>query len=126
LGGKRKFNGIWVLIMTQQIDIFTKFYNSLEKIHSIMDVRLENDLHLDYFFKKNVFVPVFFNSDYENNKVEHTEIILRHTSGIFLYINKKEDLKVFKIIYKPDQLEEVKFFINSLKKLKNGNNNART
>jgi hypothetical protein len=112
--------------MTQQIDIFTKFYNSLEKIHSIMDVRLENDLHLDYFFKKNVFVPVFFNSDYENNKVEHTEIILRHTSGIFLYINKKEDLKVFKIIYKPDQLEEVKFFINSLKKLKNGNNNART
>ncbi len=126
MGGKRKFNGIWVLIMTQQIDIFTKFYNSLEKIHSIMDVRLENDLHLDYFFKKNVFVPVFFNSDYENNKVEHTEIILRHTSGIFLYINKKEDLKVFKIIYKPDQLEEVKFFINSLKKLKNGNNNART
>lgn len=112
--------------MTQQIDIFIKFYNSLENIHSIMDVRLENDLHLDYFSKKNVFVPVFFNSDYENNKVEHTEIIIRHISGIFIYINKKEDPKIFKIIYQPSQLEEVKFFINNLKKLKNGNNNSRT
>jgi hypothetical protein len=112
--------------MTQQIDIFTKFYNSLEKIHSIMDIKLENDINLDYFSKKNVFVPVFFDSEYDNNKVEHTEMIIRHTSGIFLYINKKEEVKVFKIIYKPDQLEEVKFFINNLKKLKNGNNNTRT
>ncbi len=91
-----------------------------------MDVTLENDLHLDYFSKKNVFVPVFFNSDYENNKFEHIEIIVRHTSGIFIYVNKKEDKKLFKIIYKPDQLEEVKFFINGLKKLRNGNNNSRT
>jgi hypothetical protein len=112
--------------MTYEVNIFTKFYNSLENIHSIMDVTLENDLFLDYFSKKTVFVPVFFNTIYENNKVEHSEIIVRHTSGIFIYVNKKEDEKVFKIIYKPDQLEEVKFFINNLKKLKNGNNNSRT
>lgn len=117
---------ICILIMTQEIDIFSKFYNSLEKIHSIMDVKLENEISLDYFSKKNVFVPVFFNSDYENNKLNHTEMIIKHTSGIFIYLNKKEEQKVFKIIYKPDQIEEVKFFINNLKKLKNGNNDSRT
>lgn len=112
--------------MTQQIDVFIKFYNSLENIHSIMDVRLENDLHLDYFSKKNVFVPVFYESIYTDNRVLHSEIIYKHTSGIFIYLNKKVEPTIFKIIYKTDQLEEVKFFINSLKKLKNGNNNART
>ena len=112
--------------MTQDIDIFTKFYNSLENIHSIMDVRLENDLHLDYFSKKNVFVPLFYESIYSNNKVIHSEIIFRHGSGIFIYLNKKVEPTIFKIIYKPEQIEEVKFFINNLKKLKNGNNDSRT
>jgi hypothetical protein len=106
---------------------FENFYNSLGKIHSIMNVPLENDVVIDYILnKKETFVPKFFDSDYENNKVIHNEIITRHVSGFYLYFNKKQEKKVFKIIYEADKLEEVKFFINNLKKLKNGNNNTRT
>jgi hypothetical protein len=126
MGRKRRTNRVCILIMTQQTDIFTKFYNSLENIHSIMDIKLENDLYLDYFSKKNVFFPVFYESIYTDNKVLHSEIIYKHTSGIFIYLNKKVEPTIFKIIYKTDQLEEVKFFINNLKKLKNGNNSTRT
>ena len=101
---------------------FENFYNSLGKIHSIMNVPLENDVVIDYILnKKETFVPKFFDSDYENNKVIHNEIITRHVSGFYLYFNKKQEKKVFKIIYEADKLEEVKFFINNLKKLKNGN-----
>ena len=48
---------------------FENFYNSLDKIHSIMNVPLENDVVIDYILnKKETFVPKFFDSDYENNK----------------------------------------------------------
>jgi hypothetical protein len=98
---------------------FDKFYNSLDKLHSIMNVPLENDYIIDYILnKKETFVPKFFESDYENKKVTHNEIILKHLSGFYIYINKKEVSKTYRIIYEASQIEEVKFFINSLKRIK--------
>ena len=103
---------------------FSKFYDSLDGIHSIMDVDFEvinltpvNLLNNEKF--ENKYVPIYLESIY-GKEIYHNDGIFKHSSGFYIYlsrIDKELDFKI-KIIYKIEQYEQIKIFINGLKKMK--------
>jgi hypothetical protein len=88
-----------------------------------MDVMFEvneltpaNLLNNDKFDGK--YEPVFLLSDYDK-EIRHRECIFKHSSGFYLYLSRFETETTFKIklIYKSENYEQIKIFINGLKKL---------
>lgn len=64
-----------------------------------------------------------------NGELRYLDCILKNKSNIYLYLSKKDLSELSyksKIYFTPNKLDEVKFFIKTLLKLKveNGNNNC--
>lgn len=59
-------------------------------------------------------------SVYENSKVIHNRIVFITPSKFYLYMERRGESDTYNktIIYSANQIEEVKIFINSLKKIK--------
>jgi hypothetical protein len=105
-------------------DIFEKFYNNLnDGVYSVMDISVEvltpTDLMSEETFAKN-YETIYLNSVYVENTLKHNQGIFKHPSGFYLCLSRKGVTNVFtlKVIYKFKQYEEVKVFINALKKIK--------
>lgn len=106
------------------ITYFNKFYNSLDGVYSIMDIEFPikiltpaNLLNNEKYEDK--YDPVFLDSTY-NKDIYHKEGIFKHSNGFFIHLVRNTDNNEFKIriVYKPKQYEEIKIFINNLKKIK--------
>lgn len=102
---------------------FKKFYNSLQDIMSVMEVesisgKLTPADILSEKFKKS-YNLIFLNSS-SDDKIKHHEAIFQYVTGFYIYLYKPENEDSFKlkIIYKPQHYEEIKLYINGLKKLK--------
>ena len=104
-----------------------KFLNRLKDIHSIVDF----DSDVEKFTPVNIltnekfetkYTPVYLNSVFSKD-IQHIDGIFQHTSGFYIYLcrDSVEEKFRLKIIYKTEQYEEVKLYINTLKKIiKNG------
>jgi len=56
----------------------------------------------------------------------YTDAILKNKSGIFVYLSRKDGMETFyqiKVYFEPDKIEETKFFIKNLLKLKESDGN---
>ena len=105
-------------------NIFNKFYDSLtDGIYSIMEIDSEvltpSMLMDDERFSKN-YTPIYLTTKYVENRISHYEGAFRHPSGFCICLSRKGASEVFnlKVVYKIKQYEEVKVFINGLKKIK--------
>lgn len=103
---------------------FDKFYDGLDGVYSIMNIEFPieiltpvNLLNNEKYEEK--YEPIFLNSKY-NKDIYHTEAIFKHSSGLYIHLERMENEKQFKIkiVYESKKYEELKIFINSLKKLK--------
>jgi hypothetical protein len=105
--------------------IFEKFYNSTEDpMMSILDVDFfteklnPSNLINDEKLQKR-YTLVFLKSSYGED-IRDYEAIFKYVSGFYIYLYRTMDTEKFKlrIIYKPQHYEEIKLYINGLKKLK--------
>jgi hypothetical protein len=104
---------------------FEKFYNSLDGLYSVIDFNFTiesmtpvNLLNNEKFEAR--YTPVYLESKYGND-LKHSEGIFKHSNGYYIYLSREGgDLSQFKIkiIYKVEQYEEIKIYINGLKKQK--------
>ena len=105
---------------------FEKFYNTLDGLYSIMDLDFTvevmtpaNLLNNDKFEQK--YSPVFLETEYGTD-LKHTEGIFKYSNGYYIYLSREggnlSPNFLIKIIYKVEQYEEIKIYINGLKKLK--------
>jgi hypothetical protein len=105
---------------------FEKFYNSLDGLFSIMDLSFTiesmtpvNLLNNEKFEAR--YTPVYLESKYGND-LKHSEGIFKHSNGYYIYLSRQfADLShqfQIRIIYKVEQYEEIKIYINGLKKQK--------
>jgi|LauGreDrversion4_2_1035121.scaffolds.fasta_scaffold49783_3 hypothetical protein len=106
------------------LDIFNKFYNSLtDEIYSIIEIDSEvlnpSTLLNDEKYSK-IYSPIYLMTKYVNSRINHYEAAFKHTSGFYICLNRKGESEVFtlKVVYKIKQYEELKIFINNLKKIK--------
>lgn len=110
------------------------FYNTLnDGIYSIMDLEMSFQqitpailLNNEKFESK--YTPIFLDSQY-GNEIKHKDAIFKHSNGYYIYLTRQGgDLSNFfkiKVIYKTEQYEEIKIYINALKKIENGNYSDR-
>ena len=104
--------------------MFDKFYNSLDGLYSIFELDftltgLTPAIILNVEKLEEIYEPVYLNSTY-GDSIKHVESIFKHSNGYYIYLKRKgvtDDFNV-KIIYKVEQYEEVKIYINRLKKQK--------
>jgi hypothetical protein len=105
---------------------FEKFYNSLDGLYSVIDLTFTiesmtpvNLLNNEKFEVR--YTPVYLQSKYGND-LKHIEGIFKHSNGYYIYLSREGgDLSrqfQIKIIYKVEQYEEIKIYINGLKKQK--------
>jgi len=105
---------------------FEKFYNSLDSLHSIMDLDFSvesmtpsNLLNNEKFEEK--YTPVYLESEYGKD-LKHSDGIFKHSNGYYIYLSREggnlsPQFKI-RIIYKVEKYEEIKIYINGLKKQK--------
>ena len=103
-----------------------KFYNSLDGLFSIMDLSftIESMTPVNLLNNEKLearYTPVYLESKY-GNELKHTEGIFKHSNGYYIYLSREggdlsHQFKI-KIIYKVEQYEEIKIYINGLKKQK--------
>ena len=111
--------------MEMRFKYLNSFLETLKgDIYSIMDVDFSVDLMTPVNLLNNEkfesrYVPVFLDSKY-GKEIYHIEGIFRHTSGFYVYLSRFDGEVSFniKLIYKVEQYEEIKIYINGLKKLK--------
>jgi outer membrane protein assembly factor BamD (BamD/ComL family) len=67
-----------------------------------------------------IYSPIYLMTKYVNSRINHYEAAFKHTSGFYICLNRKGESEVFtlKVVYKIKQYEELKIFINNLKKIK--------
>lgn len=115
-------------------DFFEKFYNKInecgttgptkgDQLYCIMDVNFSlknitpNLLINDEKYSSSYTIK-FLKSEIETN-IKHSEAIFQYVSGFYIYLMRGiDDSYLMKIIYKPQNYEEIKLYINGLKKLK--------
>jgi len=106
---------------------FEKFYNTLtDGIYSVMDLNfMVNNMTPAHLLTNEIFelryTPIYINSTYDLG-IKHIEGVFKHSNGYYIHLNRDggdlaSNFKI-KIIYKVEQYEEIKLYINSLKKLK--------
>ena len=106
---------------------FTKEKNFLDilkerhqKLYAIINVNSVLSIEPELLIKKN-FEVEYLNSFEYNGEIKHSDGIFKNRSGIYLYLSKitlsEINFKI-KVYYDVSQLEEVKFFIKNLSKLK--------
>lgn len=107
-------------------DNFEKFYNSLDSLYSVMDLDFSiesmtpvNLLNNEKFEAR--YTPVYLESEYGKD-LKHREGIFKHSNGYYIYLSREggnlnPEFRI-KIIYKVEQYEEIKIYINGLKKQK--------
>jgi hypothetical protein len=104
---------------------FDNFYNTLnDGIYSVMDIDFNvpiltpvNLLNNEKFESK--YELIYLNSKYEK-ELFHKEGVFKHNSGFYIYLgrfDKESEFKI-KIIYKAEIYEQIKIYINGLKKIK--------
>ena len=84
------------------------------------DVNILNPVNLLINEKfESRYEPIYLNSKY-GKEIYHIEGIFKHTSGFYVYLSRFEKEPEFKIkiIYRSEQYEQIKIYINGLKKLK--------
>jgi hypothetical protein len=99
-----------------------KFTERLKDIHSTMYINLP----ITNFTPAKILTElttkyklVYLTSDYSDDVLHHKDAIFQHTSQFYIYLSKnhvKDNFELI-IIYKPEQYEEIKLFINNLKKI---------
>ena len=104
---------------------FDTFYQTLkDSVYSIMDIDFDVDSLTPVNLLNNEkfeirYDPIYLKSKY-GKEIYHMEGIFKHTSGFYVYLSRFE-LEAFfkiKIIYKTEQYQEIKIYINGLKKIK--------
>ena len=105
---------------------FEKFYNSLDGIYSVMDLDFSiesmtpvNLLNNEKFEVR--YSPIYLETTYGQD-LKHKEGIFKHSNGYYIYLSRDGgDLSAqfkIKIIYNVEQYEEIKIYINGLKRQK--------
>ena len=104
---------------------FDKFYNTLnDAIYSVMNIDFDVPLLTPVNLINNEklesrYDAIYLNSIY-GKEIHHIEGIFKHSSGFYIYLSRfdrEPDFKI-KVIYKTEQYEQIKIYINSLKKIK--------
>ena len=106
---------------------FTKEKNFLDilkerhqKLYAIINVNSVLSIEPELLIKKN-FEVEYLNSFEYNGEINYNEGIFKHRSGFYIYLSKITSTELnfnVRVYYDVDQLEEVKFFIKNLLKLK--------
>ena len=102
---------------------FDKFYNSLEGMYSYVDVdSYSNILTPQRLLEEKRYHVIFLKSEHSGGDFEgitHNEGIFKYPSGFYIYMSRlRGEVKfVSRIIYKPEQYEEIKLFIRGLERL---------
>lgn len=100
-----------------------KFLDGLKDIHSVVDFNSDiekftpaNILTNEKFETK--YTPIYLNSVFSKD-IQHMDSIFQHSSGFYIYLCREsvEEKFKLKIIYKTEQYEEIKLYINNLKKI---------
>lgn len=100
-----------------------KFLDKLPEIHSTIDITIEvikftpaKILTSDKL--KSIYKLIYLKSSY-SEEIQHMDAIFQHSSGYYIYLSRKPNSSEFqlKIIYKSEKYEEIKLFINNLKKI---------
>lgn len=108
-------------------EYFNNFYSTLaDGIYSVMDVDFTVDVLTPVNLLNNEkfesrYEPIYLSSTYDK-QIKHKEGIFKHSNGYYIYLSRdggdlSSQFKI-KIIYKVEKYEEIKIYINSLKKLK--------
>jgi len=101
-----------------------KFLNKQSDIHSVMNIKISTgeitpaNLLVNQKFDGK-YTPIYLNSDF-SKEIIHLDSIFQHPSGFYIYLSREsvnEDFSMV-IIYKAEKYEEVKIYINHLKKIK--------
>jgi len=111
--------------MAERFMYLNNFLETLKgDIYSVMDIDFSVDLMTPVNLLNNEkfearYAPVYLNSKY-GKEIYHIEGIFKHTSGFYVYLSRFDGEVSFniKVIYKVEQYEELKIYINGLKKLK--------
>lgn len=101
-----------------------KFLDRQSDIHSVMNIQTSNveltpaNLLVNQKFDGK-YKPVYLNSNF-SKEIIHLDSIFQHNSGFYIYLSRNngdEDFDMV-IIYKAEKYEEIKIYINQLKKIK--------
>jgi hypothetical protein len=111
--------------MAERFMMLNSFLETLKgDIYSVMDIDFSVDVMTPVNLLNNEkfearYKPIYLNSKY-GKEIYHIEGIFLHTSGFYIYLSRFDGEVSFniKVIYKVEQYEEIKIYINSLKKLK--------
>ena len=94
-------------------------------LYSQMNILTPLKLTPELLLQKNFTLEYCLLSEY-NGELRYFDCIVKNKSNIFLYLSKKDLAELSyrsKIYFTPDKLEEAKFFIKTLLKLKEDNGN---
>lgn len=115
-------------------DFFEKFYdrlhqnsvnspNKMDQLYCVMEVNfplktLNPGLLINDEKFSKIYYLKFLKSGVET-ETKDFEAIFQYVSGFYIYLNRQvDDTFLMKIIYKPESYQEIKLYINGLKKLK--------
>jgi hypothetical protein len=91
-----------------------------QKLYGIIKVNSHLILTPDLLIQKEFNIE-YLNGDEYNGEIKYNEGIFKHRSGFYIYLSKITSTELnfnVRVYYDVDQLEEVKFFIKNLLKLK--------
>lgn len=108
---------------------FERFYNSITKLgeyppsiseikHDLKYLKPDEIISNETWLKNHDLVFIYSSNIGKVTSI--LELIFKCKPGFYLYFGKEENEEDFtiKIVHKPSQLNEVKFYINGLKKIK--------
>lgn len=109
-------------------DFLKSVYDKEKILYSQMNILTGLKITPELLLEKN-FTLEYCNLSEYNGEIRYIDCILKNKSNIFLYLSKKDLAELSyrsKLYFTPDKLQEAKFFIKTLLKLKeeNGNNNC--
>lgn len=107
-------------------DEFLKLlYDREIKLYSKSRVYANIKISPELLIEKNFTLEYCDFNMYEDGLI-FTDAILKNKSGIFVYLSRKDSMETYyqiKVYFEPDKIEETKFFIKNLLKLKENDGN---
>ena len=107
-------------------DEFLKLlYDREIKLYSKSRVYANIKISPELLIEKNFTLEYCDFNMYEDGLI-FTDAILKNKSGMFVYLSRKDGMETYyqiKVYFEPDKIEETKFFIKNLLKLKEKDGN---
>ena len=105
---------------TREKDFLDILKDRYKKLYGIVKVNSNLTITPELLIKKNFNVEYLDSFEFDG-EIKHYEGIFKHKSGFYLYLSKINPSEIsfkVKVYYDVNQLDEVKFFIKNLSKLK--------